>query len=122
MKNKKLFLIIPLLFLVMGMGGCNDEDDKSLNCDCLTEKEIEIVDMTGVILFNEDLKSWCISVHTEGTYDEVGIYVPCNLEKSYKTKNRNIVFSGKASNLQIGTIPAGASYFCLEISSISAIN
>ncbi len=114
--------MIPFLFLVMGMGSCNNDVDKSLNCDCLTGKDIEIIDLTGVIIFNEVLNTWCISVHTEGTYDEVEIYVPCNIGKAYKTKNKNVVFSGKASNLQVDADPAGTSYFCLEIASISALN
>ena len=123
MKTKKIFLLIPFLFLIINMAGCKKDKDEQLICNCNGEKTTEVTNIEGVVLFNENIQKWCISVSQEGTYDNVELYVPCYMEECYKTAGKNVLFSGTCDRLSLDmAIPAGTSLFCVKISFMSNLN
>jgi hypothetical protein len=113
--------LIPLLCLLIGLIGCNEDKNNNKVCDCNNKTNpTEIVNTKGVINFNESIQEWYISVYTEGTYDVVRLFLPCNIENSYKEANKKVLFSGFIFDLSTKiTAPAGSDYACIEISSIS---
>ncbi|MDR2692570.1 MAG: hypothetical protein LBB73_09880 [Dysgonamonadaceae bacterium] len=74
--------------------------------------------MEGTIDFKEDIQEWYISVHTPGTYDEVKVFFPCNLEESCKKANEKVLFSGVAfdplSDSDLSGFTAGCIFFVLK--------
>lgn len=120
MKPRTLKTLAILLILGGSLSVCKEEEKK---CNCSNEQAFTASNLKGVVNFNEDIRKWYISVHEEGTYDEVKLFFPCHLEESYKAASKDVLFSGVASNtpLNIAT-PAGTYCFCIEITSIATIN
>jgi hypothetical protein len=111
-----------LLILTVGVSACGKEKDNNAVCDCNNKvNSIEVTDLEGTIYFNENIQKWYISTHKEGSYDETLLFIPCNMKEEYKKVNEKVRFSGITFDLSAGldNIPAGSSYICIEISSLS---
>ncbi|MDR1226613.1 MAG: hypothetical protein LBK47_06910 [Prevotellaceae bacterium] len=120
MKINILNMTTMLLVLAGSFLSCKEDEKK---CSCSNEQAFEVVDLKGVVNFNEKVQQWYISVHEAGTYDEARLFFPCSLEEAYKVPNKNVLFSGAASNLSLDiSNPTGAHCFCIEISFISCEN
>ncbi|GHT80019.1 hypothetical protein AGMMS50262_24100 [Bacteroidia bacterium] len=121
----KKITIRPILLMTLFctlMIGCEKEYDKN-NCDCSNKQTFGVTNVEGIINFNKDIQKWYIRVHKEDTYDEVQLYLPCNLEEKYKIPDKEVLFSGIASDISLDvTTPAGTHYFCVEISFMSNLN
>ena len=121
MKTKKALFFISLS-MILAISGCENVNN-SEKCNCSNKEIFEVVDAKGIVNYDENIQKWFISVHQEGTIDEVHMFFPCNLKDSYKIPNREVMFSGIASDLSLGiTAPAGTSHLCVEISSINSLN
>jgi hypothetical protein len=118
--TKTLRLAAILLLMVGVVSSCGKEKEDKI-CDCNNKINfVEITNLEGTVNFNSDIKEWYISVHEENTYDEIKLFLPCNLENSYKEANKKVLFSGTIFGLSTKiTAPAGSDYACIEISSIS---
>ena len=121
--KKTLFFFINV-FMFLAISGCQNENvNDSEECNCSNEETFEVIDAKGIINFRKDIQKWCISVHQEGTYDEVHLFFPCILEDSYKIIGKKVMFSGIASDLSLEIISsAGTRHLCIEISSINNLN
>ncbi len=112
------------LFFILGMGtgGCEDKNSQQDYYQNDTEV-VEVKNSKGTVVFDQNVQKWCIAVHKEGTYDEVQLFLPEKLEESYKVSNKEVLFSGTASNLLFDHVaPAGTYFYSIKISSISSLN
>ena len=104
---------------VIASCGSGDNVNDNTICDCNHRvNPVELTDLKGTVNFDGDIQKWYISVHTEGTYDEVQLFIPCNMKEEYKgAKNKQVLFSGTAFDLLPGlnNVPAGSTYRCIEI-------
>jgi hypothetical protein len=104
---------------VIASCGSGDNVNDNTICDCNNKvNAIEITDSEGTVYFDGNIQKWYISTHTEGTYDEVQLFIPCNMKEEYKeAKNKKVLFSGTAFDLLSGlsNVPAGSTYRCIEI-------
>jgi hypothetical protein len=81
-----------------------------------------MADLVGTVNFNENIQEWYIVTHKEGTYDEVQLFIPCNMKDKYKeANNKKVLFSGMVFDLlsSLNNVPAGSNYRCIEISSFN---
>ena len=119
MKRK---VCIMLLFLggCLGMVGCGEKEKEICDCNDKTNST-EITNLSGIVYFKQDIQRWIISVHKEGTFDEVELFIPCNLEEAYREENKKVLFSGTTFDLRsnLNSAPAGSSYACVTISFIN---
>ncbi|MDR2361791.1 MAG: hypothetical protein LBD91_03595 [Prevotellaceae bacterium] len=116
---KKIYLITFFLLNI----GCDKDKSNNKICDCNNKiNPIEVVNVEGVINFNEDIQEWYVSVHKENTYDMMQLFIFCNIEDSYKTVNKKVLFSGTSFDLATKiNAPAGSDYTCMDISFMSDI-
>jgi hypothetical protein len=113
---KNLLTIMCILLSAIGATGCEEKENGN------TEQTFEVTNLKGMITFREDNQKWYILVHKEGTYDEVQVFFPSNLDDTYKIPNTKVVFSGIASNLSTDfVVPAGTYFFEIKLSFISTI-
>lgn len=110
--------------VVIASCGSGDNVNDNTICDCNNKvNAIEVTDSEGTVYFDGDIQKWYISTHTEGTYDEVQLFIPCNMKEEYKeAKNKKVMFSGTAFDLLPGlnnVSPAGSNYYCIEISAFN---
>ncbi|MDR1197753.1 MAG: hypothetical protein LBK94_01900 [Prevotellaceae bacterium] len=112
-----------IMLLLAGMIGCGKDKENNTICDCNSKTNpVEMVNMEGVVNFNESIQKWYIAVYDEGTYDAVKLFLPCNIENSYKEANKKVLLSGIIFDLTTKiTAPAGNDYACIEISSMSSL-
>jgi hypothetical protein len=117
---KKTLSFTAILLMLAGVISCKKGTNDKI-CDCNNKTNpVEIVDMEGVIHFNEDIQEWYISVYEQNTYDVMQLFLPCNINDAYKKVNKKILFSGTVFDLSIKiNAPAESDYACIEISSIS---
>ncbi len=124
MKTKIILWISALLLLTAG-AGCekagNKEKDDSKQCFC--ENRINTaVNLVGTVLYNKNLKKWCISVSEKNIYDNIVLYIPCDLENSYKKEKEKVVFSGDVFKIVLEeALPAGTTCYCIKITSIEKL-
>jgi hypothetical protein len=113
--KQKILAIMAFLCIYAGMAGCEEKNETS---------SIEITNLEGTLNYSEDTQKWYISVPTPGTYDEVRVFFPCDIEEAYKNANKKVRFSGLAFSLPnsyLAGFTAGSIFFCIEISFIQLL-
>jgi hypothetical protein len=117
---KKTIITTALFCIAVMLTGCKDKENVNKICDCNNKtNSIDVIDLEGVVHFNNDIQQWYIAVHKEGTYDEVQLFLPCNLDGAYEVSNAMVLFSGIAFDISSDlNAPAGSKYLCVEILSI----
>ncbi|MCL1937704.1 MAG: hypothetical protein FWF52_04830 [Candidatus Azobacteroides sp.] len=116
---KRIFLILNILLVTFI--GCNSNENNEETCNCNNEKHtFQQTNLQGIINFNNEIQKWYISVHTDGSIDNVKLFFPCNMNEEYKKRGENVVFSGKAFDFNRNiTTPAGYECFCIELTTIN---
>jgi hypothetical protein len=119
---KSIFKLVTIALLAGSLTSCESKVKEAEKiCDCSNKTFIaEVTNLAGTVNFNADVNEWYIAVHKENTIDEVLLFIPCNMEATYKWENKKVLFSGKTYALseEITGVPAGYSYICVELSAI----
>jgi hypothetical protein len=89
---KKNFLIVMGLFSLMSFIGCSS-DEKDTKTE--TRSSIKtIVDVRGIMAYNNSLQRWFVMCDYPNTYDRVDNYFPLEIEDEYKVPGLNVIISG----------------------------
>ena len=125
MKKTLLLLMTAMAFMFMGCSDDDeknkDEDKKNGNTEIAVKPEVvaQVEDLTGTVMFNSVLGYWYINVPEGGSYDNVTLYFPLNMESDYRKAGQEVLFSGDLYEIvQEITVPAGTDYYAIKLTKI----
>ena len=128
MKKTLLLLMTAMAFVFMGCSDDdekNNEDKKDGNTEIAVKPEVvaQVEDLTGTVMFNSVLGYWYINVPEGGSYDNVTLFFPLNMESDYRKAGQEVLFSGDLYEIvQEITVPAGTDYYAIKLVSIESLS
>lgn len=122
MKSLQYYVIFIFTLLLLSAQGC-EKKEKVSTCSCNNGSGYtEIINVEGIIKHDNNTDSWNIFFYEPNSFDNISIYIPCNLQDDYKKNNLQVLFSGKIYETLTDIVsPAGTEYKCLEIKSIKTL-
>lgn len=124
MKKSLLLLMTATAFMLTGcskddMNG--EEEKKNKNTEIVVKPEVvaQVEDLTGTVMFNSVMGYWYINVPEGGSYDNVTLYFPLNMEADYHKAGQKVLFSGDLYEMvQEITVPASTDYYAIKLTKI----
>ena len=125
MKKSLLMLMSAMAIMFTGCSGEKDSDDvkKDVNMSIVVKPEVvaQVEDLSGTVMFNSILGYWYINVTGVGSYDNVTLYFPLNIESEYCRAGQKVYFSGDLYEMvQEIEVPAGTEYYAIKLASIKS--
>ncbi len=132
---KKLIFLSAVALWLFAMMSCETEEQlvneqetaenelKSTSASSYDENHVnDVTDLVGKVLYNKDLKKWCLLVTISNTFDDAVLYIPNTLEDNYKKENEKVMFSGNVFTTKLKPVlPAGTTCYSINLTSIIKI-
>lgn len=120
MIKKANLLILTFAFSFLTFSACSNakKTDATSVATGLTNNEEstrKLVDEQGTFIIDEKTGRPAIRVHTDGTIDEVFIYLITNSSSNLPDSNSKVRFSGKVSKSDVISNIGGHTYYELEL-------
>ena len=124
----KKSLVLLMTAMACMFAGCSDDDEKNNdeekqddNTEIVVKSEVvgQVEDLSGTVMFNSVLGHWYIAVPEEGTYDNVTLYFPLNMEPDFCKTGQEVLFSGDLYEIvQKISVPTGTEYYAIKLTVI----
>ncbi|WDF67068.1 hypothetical protein PQ465_12205 [Sphingobacterium oryzagri] len=114
-------LIYPTLLLIMSGCAPSNQSETSNQCDFSKPILDSLKNESGTFGLDESDGRYFVSIHTEGTIDEVSSYIICNPPGSLPELQKNVMISGNVRNSSRISNLAGLTYFELELTDLEEV-
>ena len=116
----KLLKSTAIMLILASAFACKkNTETKGSVCDCKDKTNpVAVTDLEGTVYYNDNIRKWCLSVRPENEFEEIHLYVPCNIDDLSEKNSQKILFSGTAFDVPVyffEKAPAGSKYLCIEL-------